>query len=140
MTTDRNIVNSQQLQPKKHTLLIYDENPYIANAFRNNLMGRGFHVVVTSDYEDCLQQFYGVQPHAVLLDLSFWNPNVGISLLFEMRKQNDLVPILMMAAAPDHRFIKKSELLGANSFIQKPFEVKILQDAITKFIDSIKRF
>jgi response regulator of citrate/malate metabolism len=97
-------------------------------------MGRGFHVVVTSDYESCLQQFYGVQPHAVLLDLSFWNPNVGISLLFEMRKQNNLVPIILMAAAPDHRFIKKSELLGANSFIQKPFEVKILQDAITKFI------
>jgi CheY-like chemotaxis protein len=140
MTTKINIGNSARLQAKKPTLLIYDQNPYVGYRFKNNLTDRGFDVVVTSSYEDCLQQFYALQPHAVLLDLDFFDASTGISLLWKLRIENPDVPIMVMAAGPTQELVTKCDLLGANAFIQKPFVEKAVRDAMTDLMDDMKKF
>lgn len=58
----------------------------------------------------------------------------GLSFLQEIRKYNKKTPFVVLSAFGHERLSEKALKYGATAVLNKPFESKILQSTIAKFI------
>ena len=78
----------------------------------------------------------GTLPHLILLDLNLPRKS-GFELLKELKThfQFRQIPVVMISGAAHHEEVKECYLLGANSFVQKPFTDKLTQKKIETFVE-----
>lgn len=105
-------------------LLIVDDDPHILRLIRLYFEKEGFEVIEAEDGEKTLEIFAVEHVDAVLLDLMLPGKS-GYDVLREIRKTS-AVPVLILTARGD-TFDKVLGLeLGADDYVEKPFEPKEL--------------
>lgn len=114
----------------KKVLIIEDEKN-LASVLYDTLCDE-FSVVKAFDGEEGLRKFYETSPDIVLLDINL--PKIiGWGICSEIRKISE-IPIIIMTARDSDIDEYKGLKLGADDYITKPFNLKILTLKIKKLL------
>ena len=114
----------------KKVLIIEDEKN-LASVLYDALCDE-FSVVKAFDGEEGLRKFYETSPDIVLLDINL--PKIiGWDICSEIRKISE-IPIIIMTARDSDIDEYKGLKLGADDYITKPFNLKILTLKIKKLL------
>lgn len=104
--------------------MIVDDDPSISELLRLYFDKDGFAVVTCLDGEKAFDTFILAHPDVVILDLMLPGKD-GYDVLREIRRVSD-VPVLMLTARGDTLDKVVGLELGADDYVQKPFEPKEL--------------
>jgi DNA-binding response OmpR family regulator len=104
--------------------LIVDDDPNISELLRLYFDKDGFAVVSCLDGDKAVETFNQSSPDVIILDLMLPGKD-GYDIIREIRKTSD-VPILMLTARGDTLDKVVGLELGADDYIQKPFDPKEL--------------
>jgi len=106
-------------------ILIIDDEPSIV-AGLEALLGDDWDVRTAGDGREARRVFAEFSPDVVLLDVQLPDVN-GIDLLHELKMYAESTAIIMMSAHGTFERVVESMRLGAETFLQKPFEYESLQ-------------
>lgn len=112
-------------------IVLVDDDPDIRRTVELGLRFVGFQVLTASDGEAGLQLIRAERPRVVLLDLMM--PKLhGFALCQEIRKDPELraVYIIIGSAKTYPADIKKARELGADAYLLKPYDLKLLVETI----------
>lgn len=106
----------------KHRILIVEDEQKIAKIIKLELQLEGYDVVVSNDGKTGLHIALTEEIDLILLDVMLPKLN-GLEVLRKIRKENPIIPIILLTAR-DMTMDKVTGLdLGANDYITKPFEM-----------------
>lgn len=107
-----------------YRIMIVEDDPGIAEGLQQLIEGWGLEACVVRDFQHITEEFQTCQPHLVLLDISlpFYN---GYYWCGELRRLSN-VPILFLSSTADNMSIVMAVNLGADDFIAKPFDPRVL--------------
>lgn len=120
--------------PKK-ILLIIDNEEDMVSMLSFRLKGRGFDIVIARDGEKGVELAKKNKPDIILLDLMM--PRVdGFEASKRLKKDPDTmhIPIVVLSAVVNKNTKEYIEQLGAEGFIEKPFEPEDLIKKIEKIL------
>lgn len=128
MTTQSKVLGA------KHVLIV-DDDSEIVESIAATLLSRGMQVSTASDGNQGIAYAETKAPDLVILDLMM--PRRSGFLVLERLRQNSetQMPIIMITGNEGMRHRKYAELLGVNDYIQKPFTMTRLLQAISKILD-----
>lgn len=123
--------------PDAHSILIVDDASANRRLYSWILGRAGFRVCTATDGVDALEQLNQTRPSLVLLD--FWMPRLdGVGVLRRMRSEHgtDRIPVVMLtsSSAPDD--IDKALEAGANDYITKPVNSRLLVTRVRSLIQA----
>ncbi len=105
-------------------VLVVDDDPNIVEVLRLYFDKDGFAVISCLTGERAVDTFFASKPDLVVLDLMLPGKD-GYDICREIRKTSD-VPIIMLTARTDTLDKVVGLELGADDYVQKPFEPKEL--------------
>ena len=107
-----------------YKILIVEDDEIIAGAIQKEIRSWGYDARQAEDFEHVLQEFASYDPQLVLLDVSlpFFN---GYHWCSEIRRVSR-VPIIFLSSAADNMNIVMAMNMGADDFIAKPFDQRVL--------------
>jgi two-component system response regulator RstA len=108
----------------KQTILLIEDDPELASLIKEYLESAEFLIEIQSDGVDAVQRIIDNQPDLVILDLMLPGKD-GISICREARRTFEN-PILMLTASSDSVDHILALEVGADDFINKPVEPRIL--------------
>jgi DNA-binding response OmpR family regulator len=106
-------------------ILIVEDEEHLANGLRFNLEAEGHKVATAGDGERALEMLSQHSYDAVVLDVMLPGRD-GFSVASELRKKGEFVPILMLTARGRPEDVLQGFDAGADDYLPKPFELKIL--------------
>jgi DNA-binding response OmpR family regulator len=107
-------------------ILIVEDETHLAQGLLFNLQAEGFDVEIASDGESALAALAdGANFDAVLLDVMLPGKD-GFTVAYELREQQNYVPILMLTARGRPEDVLKGFAAGADDYLPKPFDLSIL--------------
>jgi two-component system KDP operon response regulator KdpE len=116
---------------KKNRVLVVDDHPKLLRFIEIDLKLRGFEVITTTSGEEALKMVDSVKPDIILLDVIMPEMN-GFDVLKKLRNFTQL-PVIAFSASPAN---KGGALeMGANDFIDKPFQSDEIARRITALIN-----
>ena len=109
------------------SVLIVEDEAHLADGLRFNLEAEGHQVETVGDGEEALERLLEEKKHydAVVLDVMLPGKD-GFAVATELRKAGQFVPILMLTAMGRPEDVLKGFAAGADDYLPKPFELKIL--------------
>ncbi len=116
----------------KRKILIIEDEKSLVNVLQDNFKQEGFSVAVAYNGEEGIEKFYLESPQLVLLDINL-PKKTGWEVCKEIRKVSTL-PILMMTARDSDEDEYRGLDLGADDYITKPFNLKILTLKVKKLL------
>ena len=115
---------------KKKLLIIEDERDLI-NILSDSFLEE-FEIVKAFDGEDGIEKFYSENPNLILLDINL--PKIiGWEVCKEIRKVSN-IPIIIMTARDSDIDEYNGLSIGADDYITKPFNLKILDLKVKKLL------
>ncbi|MFR9018317.1 MAG: response regulator transcription factor [Fusobacterium sp.] len=115
---------------KKKLLIIEDEKNLMEALF--DFLSDEFEIIKSFDGEEGLEKFYEKTPDLVLLDINM--PKItGWDVCREIRKVSNL-PIIIMTARDSDIDEYNGLSIGADDYVTKPFNLKILALKIKKLL------
>ena len=119
----------------KHVLVV-DDDSEIVETIAAALRSRGMRVSTPSDGNQGIAYAEAKTPDLMILDLMM--PRRSGFLVLERLRQNSetQMPIIMITGNEGMRHRKYAELLGVNDYIQKPFTMDRLLQAVSKVLDA----
>jgi DNA-binding response OmpR family regulator len=108
-------------------VLIIEDEQHLAEGLRFNLEAEGYEVEIAGDGESGLE-LLTEKPRrfdAVVLDVMLPGKN-GFEVAAELRQVGQYVPILMLTARSRPEDVLRGFEAGADDYLAKPFELKIL--------------
>jgi CheY-like chemotaxis protein len=123
--------------PRQKILVIEDE-PDIARGLRDALEFEGFEVVLSGRGRDGIRALREQAPDLILLDLMLPDMN-GFTVCEEIRKQNSVVPIIMLTARSEDTDKIRGLASGADDYVTKPFSVGELIARINAIFRRLRR-
>ncbi len=111
-----------------YTVFLVEDDRGIAEAIRTQAQQWGLLVHIAADFRNVLQEFLTVKPQLVLLDISlpFYD---GFHWCQEIRRVSK-VPILFISSASDNMNMIMAMNMGADDFVAKPFDGRVLMAKI----------
>jgi DNA-binding response OmpR family regulator len=108
-------------------VLIVEDEEHLAEGLRFNLEAEGYEVTVVPDGEGATAQLLGGEKQfdAVLLDVMLPGKD-GFTVASELRSAGQYVPVLMLTARSRPEDVLRGFESGADDYLPKPFELKIL--------------
>lgn len=106
-------------------ILIVEDEQHLAAGLRFNLEAEGYEVQIAPDGETALGMIPDQDFDCVILDVMLPGIN-GFEVAQELRRAGRFVPILMLTARGRPEDILKGFEAGADDYLPKPFELKIL--------------
>ena len=103
------------------TVLVVEDEAYLAETLRYNLEGEGYRVRTAGDGLEGLSLARALQPDLVLLDLMLPSMD-GVGVLRGIREESQ-VPVLLLTARTSEADRVRGLDLGADDYITKPFSV-----------------
>ncbi len=123
-------------------ILIVDDEEQIRNILRMYLVREGYEIVEAEDGEKGMKLFYEKPFDLVILDVMLPKKD-GWSILREVKKYTD-IPVIMLTARDDSEDEVFGFEIGADDYITKPFNNKVLLARIkallkksNNYVDSI---
>ncbi len=114
------------------TILIADDEPKFTRALSRLLKRHGFVTREALSIQAVKSIVNFDELDFVLLDLHLGKSN-GWEILRALREASRIPVIMMTGGRLDSEMRTDAEVLGAQDFLQKPFEIKILIEAIGKY-------
>ncbi len=117
----------------KPKILLVEDDPNLLFVIEDHLTLAGFEVYSASDGQSGLQRFQNVKVDLCLLDVMMPKMD-GFTLAQEIRKRNELVPIIFLTARSMEPDRLKGFEIGGDDYIAKPFSMEELTYRIKVFI------
>ena len=107
-----------------YRIFLVEDDSVIAGEMKRVIDSWGFETKCAEDFRSVLEEFSAFDPHLVLLDLAlpFYN---GYHWCTEIRRTSS-VPILFISSAADNMSMVMAMNMGADDFIPKPVDMKVL--------------
>lgn len=118
-------------------ILIVDDDPDIVEAGRLVLEKEGFQIGSASSYPEGMQQIKEFQPDLLILDVMLEQPDDGLRMARELRRQGSTLPILMLTsvnAAMGLNIDKDEEMVPVNEFQPKPVDPAALVEKVKRLL------
>lgn len=115
-------------------ILVVEDDTMIAKLLIIHLEKAKFQVIHARDGLEGWSQFTRCDPHLVLSDINM--PGLSGHDLVEKIRETSSVPILMMTAADSEDYQLKGFKVGADDYIPKPFNPKLL---IARVVANLRR-
>lgn len=113
MTTDRT------------KILLAEDEAALGMIIKESLESRGFDVTFCKDGEEARQSYETAQPDIMVLDVMM--PKLdGFTLVKELRKKDQLMPIIFLTAKSRTEDVVEGFGYGANDYLKKPFSMEEL--------------
>lgn len=115
-------------------VLIVDDAEFMRLALKTMLERNGFHVVGEAiNGADGVGKYSELKPDVVTLDITMPEMD-GIEALKNIKKIDSGANVIMVSAMGQEKFIRDSVILGAKSFIVKPFKEEHVIKTITQVL------
>ena len=116
-------------------ILVVDDSRTMREMVNAILTDLGHEVVLASDGAEALAIAREMPVDMVLTDINMPNMN-GISLVSKLRRLEgyESIPILMLTTESADYKKTKSKNMGANGWVQKPFEPASLEKAVKRML------
>jgi len=117
-------------------ILIVDDEVDLVETVRFPLEMEGYHVLISYNGEDALNQARKENPDLILLDLML--PKLDGYKVCRLLKFDDRykhIPILMLTAKTQERDKALGMETGANEYITKPFEIEDLLRKVKAYLN-----
>lgn len=109
---------------EKTTILVIDDDPSLVRLIEFNLEQADYTVFTAYDGPEGLRKLYEKHPDLIILDINM--PGMDGWTTCQRIREVSEVPIIMLTADSEPESIVKGLDLGADDYIIKPFEVKVL--------------
>lgn len=116
---------------KRKILIIEDEKP-LAQVLEDTFSQEGFEIIKAFDGENGIDKFYNEKPDLILLDINL-PKKLGWEVCKEIRETSN-IPIIMMTARDSDSDEYNGLSIGADDYITKPFNLKILLLKVKKLL------
>jgi DNA-binding NtrC family response regulator len=123
-------------------ILIIDDDIAVRTSLILLLEGEGFKVTATASPGDALAIIKKQSPDLIILDLNFSNATSGIEgmeLLSKIKKINADIPIILITGWASIELAVQGMKLGANDFINKPWNNAHLLQSVKTLLDLNKQ-
>ena len=110
---------------KKEIILVVEDDRAILTGLKDLLEAEGYGVATAEDGQEALQAYAREKPTLVLLDIMIPEKS-GYDVCREIRKKDDVTPILMLTAKGQEVDKVVGLEMGADDYIVKPFGVSEL--------------
>jgi signal transduction histidine kinase len=119
------------------TILVVDDEEIVREVGKDMLEAIGFNVITAGDGQDAVEIFNdrSNEIDCVLLDLTMPRMN-GEECFFELRKIRKDIRILIYSGYSKQETAQKFIDQEVNGFLEKPFQLKTLQDSMRKVFES----
>jgi len=121
------------MNPKK--ILVVDDEVDLVETVRFPLEMEGYHVLVSYNGEDALNQARKENPDLILLDLML--PKLDgykVCRLLKFDERYKHIPILMLTAKTQEKDKVLGLETGADEYITKPFEMDYLMEKVKAYL------
>lgn len=106
-------------------VLLAEDEAALGMIIKESLESRGFDVTFCKDGEEARQAFEKEKPEILVLDVMM--PKLdGFSLVKEIRKKDQLIPIIFLTAKSRTEDVVEGFGYGANDYLKKPFSMEEL--------------
>lgn len=119
-------------------ILIVDDDIAVRTSLVFLLKNEGFDAVASDAADDALQKIKTGNPELIILDLNFsldTSGKEGMVLLKQIRQLNPSTPIILITGWGSIELAVQGMKLGANDFINKPWNNEYLLQSIKTLID-----
>ncbi len=123
-------MNTEKARAKKRVLLVDDERA-ILRVLTVKLRISGYNVIAASSGEEALDLVGSTPPDIMLLDVIMPGMD-GFEVLQKLRTTSEL-PVIVFSARPENA--QKAMSLGANDFLDKPFDVDDMVKKIRELLN-----
>ncbi|MBP1766885.1 MAG: winged-helix transcriptional response regulator [Candidatus Aminicenantes bacterium] len=110
---------------KKEMILVVEDDRSILTGLQDLLEGEGYAVATAEDGEEALRVYEREKPSLILLDIMIPEKS-GYDVCREIRKKDEITPILMLTAKGQEVEKVVGLEMGADDYIVKPFGVNEL--------------
>lgn len=118
---------------KKARILLVEDDMNLGFVIKDNLQEAGYDVVHCPDGESAWQQFQKKQFDLALLDVMMPKKD-GFTLAQQIRRKNEIIPLLFLTAKSMEEDKATGFKLGADDYITKPFSMQELLFRIEVFL------
>jgi CheY-like chemotaxis protein len=125
---------------KQKTILLVDDEALWLNSVRTAMLGEGIRILTAAGGEEALQRLSEARPDLILSDIRMPVMN-GFDLFEKVRSDPGLrsIPYVFMSSIDDFDARNTAKTLGADGYIEKPFDVEgvrvILADLLGRLHD-----
>ena len=118
-------------------ILIVDDSLFMRMTLRNNLIEE-YEIVEADSGVEALKQFEKEKPDLVLLDIVMpQGEGEGIRVLEEIMKNDPQAQVVMITAVGQEAIIEECKKLGAKDYIVKPFDEKLVNETVEKYLSVV---
>lgn len=111
------------MSKKEQSVLVVEDNEDLVNLIRINLEEEGYTVFVAMDGNAALDIYNSHAPSLIILDIMLPKMD-GLEVCKRIRKNDRLVPILMLTAKAEEVDKVLGLELGADDYMTKPFSIR----------------
>lgn len=116
----------------KRKILIIEDEKSLAQVLEDTFSQEGFETIKAFDGENGVDKFYNEKPDLILLDINL-PKKLGWEVCKEIRETSN-IPIIMMTARDSDSDEYNGLSIGADDYITKPFNLKILLLKVKKLL------
>ena len=116
----------------KRKILIIEDEKSLAQVLEDTFSQEGFEIIKAFDGENGVDKFYNEKSDLILLDINL-PKKLGWEVCKEIRETSN-IPIIMMTARDSDSDEYNGLSIGADDYITKPFNLKILLLKVKKLL------
>lgn len=116
----------------KRKILIIEDEKSLAQVLEDTFSQERFEIIKAFDGENGVDKFYNEKPDLILLDINL-PKKLGWEVCKEIRETSN-IPIIMMTARDSDSDEYNGLSIGADDYITKPFNLKILLLKVKKLL------
>ena len=119
----------------KKVILIADDSSTMRKFVSFSLKMKNFEVVTAEDGMDALEKISQTRIDLAIADLNMPNMD-GFELIETIRGSQDYadLPVIILSSERSKETIARGKSVGANSYIVKPFDAKMVQYQVSKYL------
>lgn len=113
------------------TVLVVEDDRSISMAISMSLKAMGYEIITASDAVTAVAQARKLRPDVVVLDINLpGGDGFTVAERLQQMVQSSAIPVIFITASKQSGLRERAEALGAVHFLEKPFGVTELADAI----------
>jgi len=118
---------------KTPRLLVVDDQMGVRRLLYETFQEDEFDVQMAGSGSEAIEMVRELEPDLILLDMKMPGMN-GLEALGEIRKFNQITPVIMMTAYGELEIVSEAMKLGVQEYITKPFDIYELRILVKKVI------
>ncbi len=115
------------------SVLVVDDQDQVRQLIRETLEQAGYEVEEACDGKEGLERYRAKSPDLVIMDILMPDQD-GLEAIMTLRREFPDTPVIAMTGGSDMigvlNILDVAKMLGARQTLQKPFELKVLLDAV----------